>query len=398
MRMSSGRTSSRLGIADVIVLYDLTNAHYHGGHDGELPNFGRSKQKRHDCPLITLALALAGAGFPRSAEILPGNASEPDTLRDAVVRLEAECGTGEFKPTVVIDAGIASEDNIVWLNEQGYDWIAVSRGAKPPPPEGAPGAVLITAAEHEVRAWRLAEEGGEARLYVVSEGKKATEDSGLEMKRTRFEAALDHLHQGLSVKGRLKRYEKVLESVGRLKQRFSKVANHYEISVEKAATGANAKALRYRRRKAYDDADQRAGAYVLRTSHTDWDIEQVLRTYWRITDIEATFRSLKSEPRAAADPPSAGPPHRGPPDDRGLRLPCGAADPHPPCGAGHRQVLDLDPREHADLGADHHPADADRRHADRQPPGHAPRRRGRRDGRCSGRAPALHRERIAIPR
>ena len=98
MRMSSGRTSSRLGIADVIVLYDLTNAHYHGGHDGELPSFGRSKQKRHDCPLITLALALDGAGFPRSAEILPGNASEPDTLRDAVAKLEAECGTGELKP------------------------------------------------------------------------------------------------------------------------------------------------------------------------------------------------------------------------------------------------------------------------------------------------------------
>ena len=34
---------------------------------------------------------------------------------------------------------------------------------------------------------------------------------------------------------------------------------------------------------------------MLRTSHVDWDIETVLRTYWRITDIEATFRTLKSE-------------------------------------------------------------------------------------------------------
>ena len=142
---------------------------------------------------------------------------------------------------------------------------------------------------------RIAEEDGEARLYVVSEGKKATEDAVLKKKRSRFEAAFDNLHRGLSVKGRLKRYEKVLEGVGRLKQRFSKVAGHYEISVDKAAGGANAKALRYSRKKAYDDADERAGAYVLRTSHTDWDIETVLRTYWRITDIEATFQSLKSE-------------------------------------------------------------------------------------------------------
>ena len=49
------------------------------------------------------------------------------------------------------------------------------------------------------------------------------------------------------------------------------------------------------RRPQYDEADERAGAYVLRTSHVDWDIETILRTYWRITDIEATFRSLKSE-------------------------------------------------------------------------------------------------------
>ena len=34
---------------------------------------------------------------------------------------------------------------------------------------------------------------------------------------------------------------------------------------------------------------------MLRTSHTDWDLDRVLRTYWRLTEIEAPFRSLKSE-------------------------------------------------------------------------------------------------------
>ena len=155
--------------------------------------------------------------------------------------------------------------------------------------------MLLTAAQHEVRAWRLAEEGPEARLYIVSEGKKATENQILAMNRERLEAALDRLRQGLAIKGRLKRYEKVLESVGRIKQRFSKVASHYEISVEKDDASVNAKALNYSRKEAFDDANDKAGAYVLRTSHTDWDIETVLRTYWKITDIEATFRSLKSE-------------------------------------------------------------------------------------------------------
>ncbi len=87
----------------------------------------------------------------------------------------------------------------------------------------------------------------------------------------------------------------MLESVGRLKQRFSAVARHYEITVEKADAGPNAAAVRFKRRPQYDEADEGAGADVLRTSHVDWDIEAVLRSYWRITDIEATFKSLTSE-------------------------------------------------------------------------------------------------------
>ena len=289
------REHALLDIPETIAFFDLTNVHYFGHMHGALPRFGRSKQKRDDCLLVTLALALDGAGFPRSCEVLPGNVSEPGTLEDALARLEAVCGDAAPKPTVVMDAGIATEENITWLGEQGYDWIAVSRGARPAPPEGGPEALLITSAKHEVRAWRLGAENGEARLYVVSEGKKKAETSMLDLKRTHFEAALDRLHEGLAIKGRLKRYDRVLESIGRLKQRFATVARQYEVTVKKAKTGPNAAAVRFARRPRYNEADDGAGAYVLRTSHVDWDIETVLRTYWRITDIEATFRTLKSE-------------------------------------------------------------------------------------------------------
>ena len=286
---------SLLDIPGSIVFYDLSNAFYHGRHNTGLMRFGRSKQKRNDLPLVSLALALDDAGFPRSCEILPGNVSEPETLEEAMARLDAACGPQQHKPTVVMDAGIASAANLKWLRKHGYHWVVVSRGAKPPPPEGKAELAFTTAADHEVRAWRLAEEAGEVRLYVVSEGKKATEDSILAMKRGRFTDALDKLHAGLSIPGRLKRYEKVLESVGRIKQRHTRVARHFEVTVEKAAKGANASAVRYRRKPLHDQADEQAGAYVLRTSRTEWDSETILRTYWRITEVEQTFRSLKSE-------------------------------------------------------------------------------------------------------
>ena len=34
--------------------------------------------------------------------------------------------------------------------------------------------------------------------------------------------------------------------------------------------------------------------WLLRTSHADWDAERVLRTDWTLTEVEATFRELKS--------------------------------------------------------------------------------------------------------
>lgn len=53
--------------------------------------------------------------------------------------------------------------------------------------------------------------------------------------------------------------------------------------------------MRWERIDLHARKDARAGRYVLRTSHTDWDLERVARTYWQLTEIEATFRSLKSE-------------------------------------------------------------------------------------------------------
>ena len=64
-----------------IVLYDLTNTYFEGQcAQNPKAQFGRSKEKRSDCPLVTLGLVLDGDGFPLSSQVFPGNASEPATL------------------------------------------------------------------------------------------------------------------------------------------------------------------------------------------------------------------------------------------------------------------------------------------------------------------------------
>ena len=301
------REGALFGIPAAIVLYDLTNIHTCGTARGSLRRRGRSKQRRHDCPLVTTALMLDGAGFPRACEILPGNISECGTLANAMDRLRAECAPEHPLPTVVLDAGIATEANLALLREQGYDWVCVNRGKCPPRPEGEPDLEFVTAARHELRVWSIEGDGNETgerreqRLYVHSNAKQAKGDAILSAKRERFEAELRKLHEGLTKPGYTKKYERVLERVGRLRERYARVSGQYDIHVTQEAgadgtgSGVNAVAVRTTCRPAHDEAAAGVGAYLLRTSRTDWSLREVVDQYLQLTEIEAVFRALKGE-------------------------------------------------------------------------------------------------------
>jgi len=63
------------GFAETVTLYDLTNTYFEGSAFGiDKANNGKSKEKRSDCPLITLALVLDASGFPKRSQIFEGNA------------------------------------------------------------------------------------------------------------------------------------------------------------------------------------------------------------------------------------------------------------------------------------------------------------------------------------
>ena len=81
---------------------------------------GRSKEKRSDCPLVTLGLVLDVSGFPQRSRIFAGNVGKAQTLEDMLKALGAASAA-----TVVMDAGIASEANLVWLKGHGYEYVVV---------------------------------------------------------------------------------------------------------------------------------------------------------------------------------------------------------------------------------------------------------------------------------
>lgn len=88
-----GAAKSLFGFADIITLYDLTNTYFEGLAAGVgKAARGRSKEKRSDCPLVTLAVVLDGSGFVRRSRVFAGNASEPQTLQEMLADLSAPKG------------------------------------------------------------------------------------------------------------------------------------------------------------------------------------------------------------------------------------------------------------------------------------------------------------------
>ena len=156
-------------------------------------------------------------------------------------------------------------------------------------------AVLVKAqGELRVQVQRIVDpQTSEVKLYCHSTQREQKERGIQELFAKRFEAALEKLAEGLTKKGCVKNYEKVLERIGRLKEKYARAARYYEITVKEDQTTSKATAIQWRRKTSVEDTHP--GVYCLRTNQDQWDEATLWRTYTMLTDLEAVFRSLKSE-------------------------------------------------------------------------------------------------------
>ncbi|MCP3924844.1 MAG: transposase [Desulfobacterales bacterium] len=86
-----------------------------------------------------------------------------------------------------------------------------------------------------------------------------------------------------------------MEKLGRLKQQYSKAAKNYKVSVKKDKQTDKAIRIMWEKKQALDSADSHPGVYCLRTNLDTWDESALWKIYTMLTDLEAVFRSLKSE-------------------------------------------------------------------------------------------------------
>jgi transposase len=285
------RVSEFFGLDWTVTLYDLTNTFFEGeAAANPRAKRGHSKEKRSDCPLVTLGLVLDGSGFVRRSEVFDGNVVEGTTLAGMLAGLGAPAGA-----LVVMDRGMATEANLVWLRAQGYRYLVVSRERQRQFDAEAATSIETAGGDPIAVQHVLDAEGGEVRLYCYSERRAHKEEGIAERFCTRFETALQALHEGLARPRTTKRITKLWERIGRLKEQSHGVGQHYTITIEPDADGVNARAIRWERQPVDGTLVTHPGVYCLRTNALTWDAEQLWRTYIMLTDLEAVFRSLKSE-------------------------------------------------------------------------------------------------------
>ena len=285
-----GRVRDLFGLEATVTLYDLSNTYFEGAA-AAMPKAkrGHSKEKRSDCPLLTLGMLLDASGFVRRSRMLAGNAVECRTLEGMLKDLGVPLGA-----LVVMDRGIATEANLAWLREHGYRYLVVSRERTRHMPQGE--MSLTTAGGDTVRVEKVLDEAaGEVRLYCHSPRRDLKEEGINQRFCDRFEAGLQKLADGLSSPRGVKRPEQIQERIGRLKQASFGVAQHYTLTLETNPEQTRVTRLSWEKTPVTGTMLTDPGVYCLRSNETGWSEEQLWRTYMMLTDLEAVFRSLKSE-------------------------------------------------------------------------------------------------------
>ncbi|CDN30778.1 hypothetical protein BN938_2595 [Mucinivorans hirudinis] len=297
------RTDSLFNLTNRVMLFDLTNFYFEGSKTGsKKAKFGRSKEKRSDCRLLVLALAINTEGFIRYSSILAGNTADPDSLSamvEGIISKNPVSTNPNQKVMVVIDAGIATEANLGLLKERGYNYLCVSRTKLKDytlKEEGRSVTVFdsrkrpITIAQVEHR------EGGDFYLRITSPAKAMTEHSMNQQWRERFELELTKARNALTAKGGTKRYDKVVERVGRALGKYPSVSKYYQIDyIRSGENPEHMLDIRWQIKISQDQAEQRFGTYFLRTNVTSLDERTTWEYYNLIREIETSNRQLKTD-------------------------------------------------------------------------------------------------------
>lgn len=275
-----------------LLLYDLTSTYFEGlAEENELAARGYSRDHRRDCKQVVLALVVTREGFPLAHFTLKGNTQDLATVERVVTEVEQRFG--RLQRVWVMDRGMISVETLRFLKRSGRQYLLALRRS-----------ALTKFARHlrSRRGWQRLAEHEEVEVKLIQRGRQHYLLARSQPRRQKERAIRRRQRRGLRdglrklqarvAKGNLKKRDKILESIGRLYERYPKARTFVTVAV--AQQGKHAVTwtwdlLRYRAALVAD------GAYVLQSNRGGWTSPEFWETYMQLAVAEKAFRVLKSE-------------------------------------------------------------------------------------------------------
>jgi transposase len=275
-----------------VLLYDLTSTYFEG-EMAENPKAkrGYSRDGRPDCVQVVIALVITPEGFPLAYEVMDGNTSDRTTLRGFLDRIEHTYG--KAKRLWVMDRGIPTEAILAEMRDPArpVSYLVGTSKSK------------ITQYEQQWLAlpWQKVRDSVDVKLFATngelyvlakSTGRQAKETA---MRRKRLVRLLRKLR---AMRHSLPSRDRLLMRLGAAKTDAGRAFGFVQIDVPSPQQAVTRASFRFRVDKAkLKAAELRDGHYLLRSNLTDEDPAVLWTRYVQLTQIEAVFRSLKSELR-----------------------------------------------------------------------------------------------------
>jgi transposase len=274
-----------------LVLYDLTSTYFEGlAAENELAQRGYSRDHRSDCKQIVVALVVTKDGFPLAHRTFAGNTQDLKTVQTIVGEIETQFGTSQR--VWVMDRGMISDESLKFLGESNRRYLlATKRGELAGFQVDLGRAGWNPLPKNPQVQVKLFERESVHYLLARSRPRRRKERAIRRRQRRGLATDLKKL-SALVDAGKLKKRDKILERVGRLKERYPKARGFVQINV----TATKQPRLEWTWDQAkYRQALATDGAYLLRSNQPGWTAAEFWKTYIQLTIVERAFRVLKSE-------------------------------------------------------------------------------------------------------
>ena len=236
------RERSLFDLDQTVYLYDLTSTYFEGvGARNDKAKRGYSRDHRPDCKQLVVGLVLNRDGFAITHEIFAGNAQDRTTLATMLDRLgeRVELKQGS---TVVIDRGMAFDENIADIKQRELHYIVASRQ-----PErdrwladfdDTDGFTLVLrqpsllnpAQKKTSIEVKICTGDDDEQTYVLCRSEqRIAKDRAIRVKQQgRLLADIEKLAQRVASQ-KLVKPNKINQAIGRLKERYPRVARYYKL-------------------------------------------------------------------------------------------------------------------------------------------------------------------------